>query len=273
VADGPDGMDAMERDAKRGEAEPPATPAHDSFFAALAADEAEDRRARRRRLIGIGLGLPVAAGLAWLGWTLVAGGPGHQPQQRQVVNTVTRVTLPPPPPPPPPPKVDPPPEPVVQPRVQEPQQPLQRVEPKPEPPAPRPQQPPGPPPALGLPTGPGAANPYGIGGGGGDGSVIGGPGGTGGAGGGSAWSAYGRQVAQHLTRALQGDECTRRGTYSATVRLWVSSDGMPTRAQVVTSSGNPERDRCIERIATRDRQPPPQSNMPQPIITRINARS
>ncbi len=255
------------------EASAPAAPraALDSFSAALAADEAEDRRAHRRRQLALVLGLPIAGGLLWLGWSFLSGKPDHQPQQRQVINTVTRLTLPPPPPPPPPPRTDPPPEPVVQPRVQEPQKPLERVEPKPEAPAPKAPQPPGPPATLGLPTGPGGANPYGIGGGGGDGSVIGGPGGGGG--GGSRFAGYAGAVQSSLQRALQRDERTRRGAWRVTVRIWVGPGGQVTRLQVVGTTGSAERDNAIQQVLTGVTVQAPPSDLPQPIIARIDSRA
>lgn len=252
------------------EAPPAAPPRHRNLLAEeRALEEAEARRAARRRTAFLGLGLPVLAGLGYLAWTLFSSG-GHQPQ-RQVVNTVTRVTLPPPPPPPPPPKVDPPPEPAVQPRVQE--QPLQRAEPKPEPPRPQPTpQPPGPPPALGLPTGPGGANPYGIGPGGGDGSVIGG-GGGGGGGGGSRFGGYAGVLQGAMQRALQRDERTRRGAWRVTVRIWVGPGGEITRLQLVGSSGDPQRDEAIRQVLQGLSVQAPPGDMPQPIVARIDSRA
>lgn len=248
-----------------------APPPHRSRLAEKRAlEDAEARRAARRRLAFLSLGLPVLAGLGYLAWTLFSSG-GHQPQ-RQVVNTVTRVTLPPPPPPPPPPpKADPPPEPAVQPRVQE--QPLQRAEPKPEPPKPQPTpQPPGPPPGLGLPTGPGGANPYGIGPGGGDGSVIGG-GGGGGGGGGSRFGGYAGVLQGAMQRALQRDERTRRGAWRVTVRIWVGPGGEITRLQLVGSSGDPQRDEAIRQVLQGLSVQAPPGDMPQPIVARIDSRA
>lgn len=239
-------------------------------LAALAAEEAaEERRARRRWFALLGVGLPIMTGLGYLGWTLLESG-GSQPQ-RQVVNTVTRVTLPPPPPPPPPPKADPPPEPMVQPRVQE--QPLQRVEPRPEPPRPQPTpQPPGPPPALGLPAGPGGANPYGIGPGGGDGLTVGGSG-AGGGGGGSRFGGYAGALQGSLQRALQRDERTRRGAWRVTVRIWVGPGGEITRLQLVGSSGNAERDAAIQQVLNGLSVQAPPRDLPQPIVARIDSRA
>jgi TonB family protein len=242
-------------------------PAASSFAAAIAADEAEERRTRWRRLVLLLVALPVLGGVGYLGWTLLTSGKS-QPQ-RQVVNTVTRVTLPPPPPPPPPPKTDPPPEPVVQPRIQE--QPLQRAEPPKPQPTPRPTPPaPGPPAGLGLPTGPGGANPYGIGPGGGDGSVIGG---GGGGGGGARFGGYAGALQGSMQRALQRDERTRRGAWRVTVRLWIGPGGEISRAQLVGSSGDPNRDTAIQQVLTGLTVQPPPGDLPQPIVERIDSRA
>ncbi len=270
-------MDIIERETQVREdaAPPPPPPAPDdavtrSYAAALEADAEDDRRARLRRIALLVVGLPVLAGAGYLGWTLVTS--GESTPQRQVINTVTTITLPPPPPPPPPPpKTDPPPEPVVKPRVEETPQPLQKVEPKPEPPKPAPQQPPAPPAGLGLPTGPGGPNAFGLGQGG-DGTIVGGTG-PGGGGGGSRFGGYAGSVQTALQRALQQDERTRRGNWRVTVRIYLGPGGQVTQAQLVGTSGDPARDAAIQRVLSGLSVQPPPPGMPLPIVARIESRA
>lgn len=224
----------------------------------------EPRRPLWRRIAVWLLLLGGAAGLGYVLYTLFTGGESRP--QRQVVNTVTRVQLPPPPPPPPPPpKADPPPEPQPS-RIREPERPLERVEPQqaPKPPGPAPQP-------LGLPTGPGAPNNYGLGAGG-DGT-IGGPGGPGGGGGGSRFGAYAGDIQASVQLALQRDERSRRGTWRLPVRLWISATGEITRLQLVGTTGDTARDAAVQQVLNGLKVTPPPSDMPQPIILRINARA
>jgi outer membrane biosynthesis protein TonB len=217
-----------------------------------------------RRRLTWALVVAVVGVLGFLAWTLLTG--SKPQQQRQVVNTVTRLTLPPPPPPPPPPpKADPPPEPQ-QTRMREPERPMERVEPQqaPKPPGPAPQQ-------LGLPTGPGAPNAYGLGAGG-DGT-IGGPGGPGGGGGGSRFSGYAAGIQSSVQTALQRDDRTRRGTWRLPVRLWVGAGGEIARIQLVGTTGDPARDQALQQALTGLKVAPPPADLPQPIVLRINARA
>jgi TonB family protein len=226
--------------------------------------EAERSPLWRRVLLWLGAAIGAAA-VGYVLWTFFDGSP--QPQQRQVVNTVTRVQLPPPPPPPPPPpKADPPPEPA-QPRLREPERPLERVEPQRTPP------PPGPAPApLGLPEGPGGSNAYGLGAGG-DGTIGGGGGLGGTGGGGSRFGGYAASVQSAVQTALQRDERARRGSWRLPVRIWVSADGQVTRLQLVGTTGDAGRDAAVQQALTGLRVPPPPADMPQPIVLRINARA
>lgn len=224
----------------------------------------EDARASRRGRILLAAGVLGGLGAAGiLGWSLFE--PKPHVAQRQVVTQVTRVALPPPPPPPPPPKTDPPPEPQVQPRLQE--RPLERVEPKPAE-APRP-APAAPPMGLGLPAGPGGANPYGIGQGGGDGYVVGGSG-TGSGGGGSARAAAARQIEQAVQRALQSDERTKRGAWRVRARIWFGPTGQVTRVQLMGSSGDAARDAAIREVVGRIGISGWDASVPSPAITALS---
>jgi hypothetical protein len=226
-------------------------------------DDEDWTPAWKRVLVGL-LVAAVFGGLGYLVWTMFAG--GESQPQRQVINTVTRVTLPPPPPPPPPPKADPPPEPE-QPRMREPEsKPLERIEPKPQAPptpGPAPQQ-------LGLAPGPGGANPYGIGAGG-DGTIGGG--GSGGTGGGSSrFSGYVADVQAAIQAALQRDGRTNRGTWRLPARVWLTAAGEIHRAQLVGTTGNQARDSAVQQVLLGLRVTPPPADMPQPVVLRINAR-
>lgn len=217
--------------------EMPAPSTHRSL-ASLQAEESAAGEGAGWKRVALWLGVVVVMGaLGYLAWTLLSA--GESKPQRQVISKITQITLPPPPPPPPPPKTDPPPEP--KPRVQETPRPEPRPDNKPPPPVPRPAQPAGPPVGLGLPTGPGGANPYGIGAGG-DGSVIGGTG-AGGGGGGDAQRYFHQQATQRVSETLKRDERTRGST--GAVLITVDDSGRISRARLSRGTGDAARDRAI----------------------------
>jgi TonB family protein len=93
--------------------------------------------------------------------------------------------------------------------------------------------------------------------------------------GGSTLTWYSGLVQNAVLGELQGERDARGGSYSVRVQLWVRADGSVERARLVQSSGNPERDRAIERAlarVARIAQPPPRE-MPQPINLRIVSRA
>ena len=53
---------------------------------------------------------------------------------------------------------------------------------------------------------------------------------------------YAGVVLADLEKVLQKHEKTRKGTFRATVKLWIDPRGAVTRAQIVSSNGNPEQD-------------------------------
>jgi len=216
-------------------------PAPYRSLASLQAEEAPEGRGWQRIALIVG-GVAALGAIGYLGWTLFA--PSEAPPQRIVETRFTRVTLPPPPPPPPPPKTDPPPEPQPA-RVQDSTRPEPKPDNKPPPPAPRPAAPAGPPAGLGLPTGPGGANPYGIGAGG-DGYVVGGGGGGGGGGDGQRY--FHQQATQRISEALKRDERTRGS--NGVVNVTYDESGRIVRVRLLRSTGDVNRDRAIVEILT-----------------------
>lgn len=93
--------------------------------------------------------------------------------------------------------------------------------------------------------------------------------------GGSVFAWYSGIVKDVILDRLGDDPQVRAGSYSVAVRIWVRHDGQVERAALVGSSGDPDRDRAIERaLAQLSRLPqPPPANMPQPINLRIVSRA
>jgi periplasmic protein TonB len=206
------------------------------------------------------VGLLLLGGIALLVHSLMQA---DSAPKRHVVTTITTVTLPPPPPPPP--------EPVRQPaepqKIVEPQKILEPEPIKPEAQRPDPVKPIPGPPAVGF-EGDGGAGGYGPLASGGTG--IGG-GGTGG--GGSLLGWYAGVVVRSIQDALQKDEKTRTGAYRLVANLWLDSSGAVVRSQLVSPSGDAQRDAVISRVLEHlvlKEAPPP--DMPQPVQVRIDAR-
>jgi TonB family protein len=229
-------------------------------------EDSEDTKSRVSVFRRIGwwvLGLGVLGALVTVVITLFQG---TSVPQRHTVTTVTQIVLPPPPPPPPKPpepekKVEeqPKPEPA---KIQEPKQ-----QPKPDlaPPKPKVAAPPGNP--LTAAAGAGS-NQYGLGVGNGGGDVVGG----GGGGGGNAFGYYAGLLSSQVKSAIQRDDKTRYGRWRVGVKVWLGPSGNVTRAQLVSSTGDPAIDGAISRLLAglSVGEPPPQ-NMPQPVNLRIGA--
>jgi protein TonB len=93
--------------------------------------------------------------------------------------------------------------------------------------------------------------------------------------GGSAFSWYAGLIKNEILDRLGDEKKARSGSYSVTVRLWVSRDGTVERSNLMGSTGDKERDQAIENALsrlTRLSQAPP-ADMPQPISLRIVSRA
>ncbi len=92
--------------------------------------------------------------------------------------------------------------------------------------------------------------------------------------GGSTLTWYAGLVQSAILERLQAEKEARTGSYSVRVQAWIRPDGTVERIRLAQSSGNPERDRAIERALagiSRISQPPP-FEMPQPMNLRIVSR-
>ncbi|MGH8079614.1 MAG: TonB family protein [Lysobacter sp.] len=198
--------------------------------------------------------LGVFAVIAWLIWSLMQD---SKPVVKRTPPRITQVILPPPPPPPPPPQPDKVPE---EEKLVE-NTPFESL----DPPKDDSPEPPGDP--LTADAGPGN-NEFGLqAGNGGGGTRIGGKGG-----GGNPYAGYASMVQRTVQQYLQRDDKTRKGRYSATVAMWLNTDGTIQRSQVIASTGKPELDAAIV-AALQGRSLPqaPPAEMPQPINLRIGA--
>lgn len=84
--------------------------------------------------------------------------------------------------------------------------------------------------------------------------------------GGNVYSWYSGLVKGEILEQLSDDEKLRKGNYKAAVQIWIREDGSVGRARVVTSSGDPGRDRAIETDVERVRfSKPPPADVPQPM--------
>ena len=175
---------------------------------------------------------------------------------KQVVQEIHMIRPPPPPPdePPPPP---PPPEEKVDVHEQDPQ------------PDPTPSNEPPPSEQLGLDTEGGAGgDAFGLVGHAGGRDLL--------ATGGSALNWYGGLVKNELVAQLDRIKEARKGSYSVSIQIWVRSDGTFERMHLVQSTGDPERDKAIERelpeLLPRFSEAPP-AGMPQPIRIHVSNRA
>jgi periplasmic protein TonB len=212
-------------------------------------------------LRGIAVGLATAAVLIGLGVLIYRIFTGTTSVPRKTVPDVVQLKLipPPPPPPPPPPKM------VEQPKMKQPElKPQQVVEN--HPPSPKAPTPPGPP-ALDV-KGQGPSDSFGLQGNPGGGDFLGG----GGGGGGSRFGWYAALIEGRAREALQKERRLIGARYQVAVRMWLSSDGVPQRVELIGSTGKTDTDRLLQEVLQgigKLPQPPPQ-DMPQPVILQVS---
>jgi TonB family protein len=233
-----------------------------------------DRLRETWRAHGLAIGTAVTVAVAVIvGVVVFADGDARPPVRK--IPEITMVTIEREPPPPVQ-EVEPPPEPEVveEEMIEQPE--IQEEEIRPEEPPPDDAPPPDPaqadqaPGPLGLDMdgeGPGDAF-----------NLAGRPGGNGllggGGGGGSRWGWYAYDVQRQVEEALRRNRRTRTADTRVEVRLWVDAGGRVTRAQLKSSTGDPEVDAAIRDdvlASLRFEQPPP-SDMPMPIVARLTAR-
>jgi protein TonB len=196
--------------------------------------------------------LLAGGGVYWMVRSFLNSAP---PLTKKVVQEI-HVIRPPPPPPDEPPPPPPPPEEKVD-----------VHEPDPEP-DPTPSNEPPPSEQLGLDTEGGAGgDAFGLVGNKGGRDLL--------SSGGSAFNWYGGLLKNEVLSQLEEVKDAHKGAYSATVKIWVRSDGSVERARLSQSSGDPARDKAIEAALsriTRISEAPP-AGMPQPVSLRIVSRA
>jgi len=182
----------------------------------------------------------------------------HSPPPRHEQEITMVKLLPPPvlPPPPPPP-------PEIQEQKMIEQTPVDPNEQKPD------DKPAPPTPSLGTGIkGDGQADGFGLNGSGGNGYLGGSSGHVG-----SRWGWYANEVTATIQEALSKNNLTRNAGFRDEIRVWLDSTGRITRAQLVSSTGDPAVDQAIKDNVLNGLQlpDPPPTGMPMPIVMRITA--
>jgi protein TonB len=182
---------------------------------------------------------------------------GGDTGKKRVIETIALKIVPPPPP-----KVEPPPEPPKM--VEE-----QKIQPPIDKPmdSPKDAPPPGPL-ALDSKGGPGS-DAFGLGGKAGGSDFLGD------GGGGTRFGHYAVLMQEQISRSLHSDDKLNADQFRATIKVWLSNSGKIERVAVLHTSGNSETDNRIEQViaAMPALSEAPPTDMPQPVIVRIGAKS
>jgi hypothetical protein len=89
----------------------------------------------------------------------------------------------------------------------------------------------------------------------------------------STYRNYSALVQNAVVRALCADPDIRPGGYRIAVQLWLAPTGIVSAANLLSSTGNPDRDRRVRRVlAGIAVSKPPPSTLPQPVIMVILPR-
>jgi TonB family protein len=211
---------------------------------------------------------PVAGGAALvllIGFGVMELASGTASAPRKTVPELVHMTVPPTPPPPPPKEVPPEQKMVEQPKMREPETRPDKIVDKP---APKNDAPPPGPLALDA-KGAGPGDAFGLGGK---------PGGTGfGSGGertGTRFGWYAAILQTRLQEALQKDDAVNQARLDVILKVWLNTDGSPSRVEFTRRSGDPALDGAIQsailRMARLPQSPP--SDMPQPVNLKIDIK-
>jgi protein TonB len=214
-----------------------------------------NRHRRRRRylpvvLMGCVVSL-IGIGAFALVRSFLNGAPGAPQKVVQEIHIIR--------PPPPPPDLPPPPPPPPEEKVDVPEPEKQ--------PDPTPSNEPPPSEQLGLDAAGGAgSDAFGLVGNKGGRDLLGS--------GGSAYVWYAGVLKNDILNLLQDETSVRKGAYTASVKLWLRDDGTVEHFRLAQSSGDPQRDKQLEKKLaelTRISQAPP-AGTPEPITVQITSR-
>lgn len=87
------------------------------------------------------------------------------------------------------------------------------------------------------------------------------------------FNGYGKILQDDMIAALRRHPVAGRGRYEVTLRVWVDAAGEVNRTELLSSTGQPDRDRAIvEAVAGVGRGRAPPSDLPQPISFRFRAQ-
>lgn len=213
---------------------------------------------QRHKLLAIVGGLLLLSGTIALAKYITDKTPETKKPKKAQTVFVSPLPPPPPPPPPPPEPKEKPPEPEM---IEQPPEPEMQPENEPPPDAP---------PATGI-AGDGPPDGFGLSAEGGGGFFGRGSGG----GAGTRWGRYAREVQSAITRAIQRHPKMRLITLEAEVRIWADGTGKVTKATIYAPSEDQDILQMLrEEVLTGLRlEAPPPSDMPMPIVMRVEARN
>lgn len=84
--------------------------------------------------------------------------------------------------------------------------------------------------------------------------------------------AYAEAVQRQVVERLRVDEALSSGDYALSARFWVDVEGAAQRVELITGSGDAERDRTFLAVAQRMRFLAPPPDLPQPMRMEFRVR-
>lgn len=87
-----------------------------------------------------------------------------------------------------------------------------------------------------------------------------------------AFITYADAARRTLTEALRADDALTDVDYRLSIRLWVTANGVPDRAEILTGSGDAARDLRFVKRTMATMLPPPPDQLPQPMRLEFSVR-
>lgn len=88
------------------------------------------------------------------------------------------------------------------------------------------------------------------------------------------FEAFGEALLRRITTAIQRDPTAGRGSYRATVRIWVNPDGTISSTEIVSCSGSKAQARALgPALSGTDAGEASPRGLPQPLVYRLDIRS